>query len=349
VKYKTVRYSGKELDASGLYYYGVRYYAPWLQRWINPDPAGAVDGANLYRFVHNQPTVLKDGIGASPSHFSDAVSAYDRMFKQGLVWQGLMRGSENGFETMGRLSRANLYQLESELDSEKQRKVADRIAGISPEDYWITHFSRQDFSNEEGVHFKSLVMLQEERGDTGYEGNSEGGNIPNYGNHDFAFFALETGGSEPVKSKSRFGDYRYHSTLSALGNKRPYSHIEVGDLLRHNTRDLSEARSRSLHWLSTSKGDSIDFSSFKDRVGLREDREADLLFLGADMLQGLGKKIAVDLGSLPGSTQDVIVEWTAGDRPLGNVNEVINSFYRPQIAVPKGLKLNRCQFTLKKL
>ncbi|WP_277423004.1 RHS repeat-associated core domain-containing protein, partial [Pseudomonas viridiflava] len=31
--YKTVRYSGKERDATGLYYYGLRYYAPWLQRW----------------------------------------------------------------------------------------------------------------------------------------------------------------------------------------------------------------------------------------------------------------------------------------------------------------------------
>ncbi|MFL6535873.1 MAG: RHS repeat-associated core domain-containing protein, partial [Pseudomonas sp.] len=38
--YKTVRYSGKERDMSGLYYYGFRYYAPWMMRWINPDPAG---------------------------------------------------------------------------------------------------------------------------------------------------------------------------------------------------------------------------------------------------------------------------------------------------------------------
>ncbi|EGH48505.1 insecticidal toxin complex protein, partial [Pseudomonas syringae pv. pisi str. 1704B] len=30
--YKTIRYSGKERDATGLYYYGLRYYAPWLQR-----------------------------------------------------------------------------------------------------------------------------------------------------------------------------------------------------------------------------------------------------------------------------------------------------------------------------
>jgi insecticidal toxin complex protein TccC len=53
--YRTVRYSGKERDASGLYYYGQRYYAPWLQRWISADPAGAVDGLNLYCMVSNNP------------------------------------------------------------------------------------------------------------------------------------------------------------------------------------------------------------------------------------------------------------------------------------------------------
>ena len=53
--YKTIRYSGKERDATGLYYYGYRYFAPWLSRWINPDPAGAVDGLNLYGFVGNSP------------------------------------------------------------------------------------------------------------------------------------------------------------------------------------------------------------------------------------------------------------------------------------------------------
>lgn len=54
-KYKTIRYSGKERDATGLYYYGIRYYAPWLQRWINPDPWGAIDGLNIYRFTGNNP------------------------------------------------------------------------------------------------------------------------------------------------------------------------------------------------------------------------------------------------------------------------------------------------------
>lgn len=61
--YKTVRYSGKERDATGLYYYGLRYYAPWLQRWINPDPAGLEDGLNLYGMLRNNPLTFIDAVG----------------------------------------------------------------------------------------------------------------------------------------------------------------------------------------------------------------------------------------------------------------------------------------------
>ncbi|MHC8311705.1 RHS repeat domain-containing protein [Pseudomonas sp. GT1P32] len=60
VKYKTIRYSGKERDATGLYYYGFRYYAPWLQRWVSADPAGRVNGLNIFIFVSNHPINLKD-------------------------------------------------------------------------------------------------------------------------------------------------------------------------------------------------------------------------------------------------------------------------------------------------
>ena len=63
VGYKTVRYSGKEQDATGLYSYGFRYYIPWLQRWVNPDPAGAVDGLNLFVMVSNNPLTFVDTDG----------------------------------------------------------------------------------------------------------------------------------------------------------------------------------------------------------------------------------------------------------------------------------------------
>ncbi|MCG6575371.1 RHS repeat protein [Pseudomonas sp. AF32] len=65
VSYKTVRYSGKERDATGLYYYGLRYYMPWLQRWVNPDPAGEVDGLNIYAMVGNNPATFLDWDGGT--------------------------------------------------------------------------------------------------------------------------------------------------------------------------------------------------------------------------------------------------------------------------------------------
>ena len=65
--YKTIRYSGKERDATGLYYYGFRYYAPWLYRWISPDPGGKIDGLNFYRMVRNQPLGLRDEQGLVPT------------------------------------------------------------------------------------------------------------------------------------------------------------------------------------------------------------------------------------------------------------------------------------------
>ncbi|MHB2243950.1 RHS repeat-associated core domain-containing protein [Pseudomonas monsensis] len=63
VSYKFIRYSGREMDVSGLYYYGARYYAPWLQRWISADPAGDVDGLNFYAFVGNNPVGFIDEDG----------------------------------------------------------------------------------------------------------------------------------------------------------------------------------------------------------------------------------------------------------------------------------------------
>ncbi|QHF06900.1 RHS repeat domain-containing protein [Pseudomonas syringae] len=89
--YKTVRYSGKERDATGLYYYGMRYYAPWLQRWINPDPAGAVDGLNLYRMVKNNPVSHRDSVGCN---------SYDVLNEQEMIWRNnggsfVARGLDN--------------------------------------------------------------------------------------------------------------------------------------------------------------------------------------------------------------------------------------------------------------
>lgn len=71
---KRYRYSGKERDVStGLYYFGARFYAPWLGRWVSPDPAGASDGLNIYAFVQGNPTTHLDEWGTvkGPKQASD--------------------------------------------------------------------------------------------------------------------------------------------------------------------------------------------------------------------------------------------------------------------------------------
>jgi RHS repeat-associated protein len=73
--YKTLRYSGQERDATGLYYYGFRYYVPWCQRWLNPDPAGVADGLNLFAMVHGNPLRFVDVQGLAGFDTLAAVTA----------------------------------------------------------------------------------------------------------------------------------------------------------------------------------------------------------------------------------------------------------------------------------
>jgi len=75
--YKTRRYSGQERDITGLYYYGRRYYQPWAGRWLSADPAGTIDGLNLYRMVRNNPLTFRDDQGLAPKLFDNRDSMYD--------------------------------------------------------------------------------------------------------------------------------------------------------------------------------------------------------------------------------------------------------------------------------
>jgi RHS repeat-associated protein len=72
--------NGKELDETGLYYYGARYYNPRAGVWMSPDPVlssymgGAINGGvlnpinlGLYSYAWNNPVILRDPNGAWPS------------------------------------------------------------------------------------------------------------------------------------------------------------------------------------------------------------------------------------------------------------------------------------------
>lgn len=57
-------FSSKRIDVeTGLLYFGERYYDPFLGRWISPDPAGFLDGLNLYLYTQNGPLTQVDLYG----------------------------------------------------------------------------------------------------------------------------------------------------------------------------------------------------------------------------------------------------------------------------------------------
>lgn len=69
------RFAEKRVDEeTGLIFFGLRFYDPSIGRWISQDPAGFIDGCNLYAYVHNSPVNHKDRFGlATESLFFDKV------------------------------------------------------------------------------------------------------------------------------------------------------------------------------------------------------------------------------------------------------------------------------------
>ncbi|MBA3958488.1 MAG: RHS repeat-associated core domain-containing protein [Parachlamydiaceae bacterium] len=66
-------FASKRYDSeSGLVYFGRRYYAPHLGRWMTADPLGFADGPNLYAYVHNNPLTHFDLYGLFALNFSNS-------------------------------------------------------------------------------------------------------------------------------------------------------------------------------------------------------------------------------------------------------------------------------------
>ena len=125
VSLKYYRFTGKERDDStGLYYYGARYYAPWLGRWLNPDPAGPVDGLNLLAYVENSPLKHEDPTGNGIGKRSATQADVDRWQKikskrrgDVLKFQAQIKLYKNSTSTSGKqnllLATVNLQKAES--------------------------------------------------------------------------------------------------------------------------------------------------------------------------------------------------------------------------------------------
>jgi len=57
------KYTGREDDGTGLFYYRARYYMPGCGRFVSEDPLGINAGANPYQYVSGNPITSTDPLG----------------------------------------------------------------------------------------------------------------------------------------------------------------------------------------------------------------------------------------------------------------------------------------------
>jgi RHS repeat-associated protein len=75
-----VGYSTKYTDIeTGLVYYGLRYYSPWLGRFLNRDPIEESGGLNLYGFCGNNGVNGWDYLGNDPTYSASATWVYNNI------------------------------------------------------------------------------------------------------------------------------------------------------------------------------------------------------------------------------------------------------------------------------
>lgn len=109
-------FTGKERDAeSGLYYYGARYYASHLGRWISVDPAGASEGVNGYQFCGNDPVNHVDlhGFASKKVGGGSFPDWLKKRFKKARDFEGKVRAGVNlpnqaSEVWFGRIGRADI-------------------------------------------------------------------------------------------------------------------------------------------------------------------------------------------------------------------------------------------------
>jgi insecticidal toxin complex protein TccC len=328
---KTVRYSGKERDATGLYYYGLRYYVAWLQRWLSPDPAGIIDGLNQFCFVGNNPLNFIDHSGLTRRR---ADQAYLDM-QQGEFWGAWLgkverRGRElGGLEMMQKISADNLIEARNIPLEPSERAFLNNFVEAG-KDSCIVHFTGNEIPQDKkgNVVLRSRKSLQK-KGIKFNQGNSKPSDIDDVGGVDFVYFSLDV--APDAKVKSRFGGHRYQMKLVDANKSHyvQYAHVQLNDIHGYESRQTN-------HY--------PDYFSEADVEILKKQEVAkeptEMMSSPEHAIELLGRRIIRDVRLLSPATQEKVMSLREG----GELGEVLNTFYRPQFAVPKKMVMNKTDF-----
>jgi len=122
VSLKRYRYIGKERDEeTGFNYHLARYYAPWLGRWVAPDPALTELPLSTMMYSSCRPTVMVDPSGLEPDEIQIHIEG-----------QGDYPASE-AFEALSHLEKGQAVPKPGEISAER---AVQRSLKFHPDSYF---------------------------------------------------------------------------------------------------------------------------------------------------------------------------------------------------------------------
>jgi RHS repeat-associated protein len=148
------QFSSKEVHpASGLYYYGFRFYDTSLQRWLNQDPIGEAGGINLYGFGRNQSVNALDLFGFQPEEYTHLPTdgfwsgkPGDSIFYPGELYDKYKKGIpfKGGQPDLGTFSEGQIVAFENEFNvkTDSGKAIAEmkkRNPKWKPKEGWEWH------------------------------------------------------------------------------------------------------------------------------------------------------------------------------------------------------------------
>lgn len=348
---KTRRYSGKERDATGLYYYGYRYYQAWVGRWLSADPAGWVDGLNLYRMCRNNPITYVDDDGLEPTDRDRA----GLIIKKWMVENIRRKWADDSFGHMHRYGRAfggspearnnpvhapnpslrpeELAQenLDTYLELPYSKEQSKFINRFMKNDLYLVHATDRNLENAKGdINLYSRKQLQDKR--VGFaEANTTSKDLEWMATDDFVFFSIEVG-RKPKKPSSRFGDRTYRIPASHPAFK--FASLGLVDPLvkkfpTPKVPGLSEGGMRELQQKRAFPGPTNGF------------------FFGMERLKfGIAGAIAASAGVLTNPDDKALI---LGARTSEELDAAMNSLYRPEVRVPRMVAIKQGDYKKHKI
>ncbi|HKL85099.1 MAG TPA: RHS repeat-associated core domain-containing protein, partial [Treponemataceae bacterium] len=214
VSQKRYRYTGKEKDEeSGLYYHGARYYACWLGRWTASDPAGLVDGVNLYMYVRGNPVS-----GVDPSG-TQTVKNDDQLINAPKVKEKAQRtvGSDNLAKALLNAENEELSVASVDSFANEAKEMVTFVAKA------IKKYKIDRFIEKMVYHHLSMVRENENDKENHKEISAIGTNLRNLNTIYIGFYDKER---KTHTMGSEFGDSLSVST-KAFKNSNPNEKLLV--------------------------------------------------------------------------------------------------------------------------